>query len=84
MLPCANFLKEKKDCNLYKKIFTILKNVSEEMKLVLNPKTIVIDYEQAAMNAYKFNWPGAEISGFFFHFNQAVLRWAFRDGYKLS
>ena len=54
------------------------------MNLVLNLKTIVTDFEQAAMNAYKFHWSGAEIKGCFFHFNQAVLRWAFRNGFKLS
>ena len=35
------------------------------------------------MNAYKFHWPGVKLKGCFFHFNQAILRWAFRNGYKL-
>ena len=35
------------------------------------------------MNAYKFYWPGAELKGCFFHFNQAILTWAFRNGCKL-
>ena len=82
-LPCAYFLTEKKDCNLYKKLFTTLKNVAEQMDLVLNPKTVVTDFEHAAMNAYKFHWPGAELKGCFFHFNQAILRLAFRNGFKL-
>ena len=54
MLPCAYFLTEKKDCNLYKKIFTALKNAAEQKDYVLNPKTIVTDFELAVMNAYKF------------------------------
>ena len=53
------------------------------MDRVLNPKTILTDLKQAAMNAYKFNWPSVELKGCFFHFNQAILRWAFRNGYKL-
>ena len=44
MLPCAYFLTEMKDCNLYKKILTSLKTAAEQMNLVLNPKTIVTIY----------------------------------------
>ena len=83
MLPCAYYLTQKKDCAIYKAMFTHLKNAAEENGYILNPKTIVVDFELAAINAYKFHWPGAEIKGCFFHFTQAVLRWAFRNGYKL-
>ena len=61
-----------------------LKEGIEQMGLVLNPKTIVTDFEQAAINAYKFHWPNAELKGCFFHSNQAILIWAFRNGYKLA
>ena len=80
---CVCFLTEKKDCNLYKKLFTTLKNVAEQMDLVFNPKIVVTHFEQAAMNAYKIDWPDAELKCWFFHFNQAILLWDFRNGFKL-
>ena len=81
MLPCAYYLTQKKDCVLYKKMFTQLKIAADEQGYILNPK--IIDFELAAINAFKFHWPGAELKGCFFHYTQAVLRWAFRNGYKL-
>ena len=55
-----------------KKIVTALKNTSGQMCFVFNPKTIVTD----------FDCHGAELKGCYFHFDQAILRWAFRCGYK--
>ena len=60
-----------------------MNNAAEQKDYVLNPKTIVTDFELAAMNAYKFHWPGAELKGCFLHYTQSILRWAFRNGYKL-
>lgn len=40
----------------------------------LNPKTIMIDFEKGAINAFKNAFPHTCIKGCFFHFNQSVYR----------
>ena len=46
----------------YNQIFSTLK----ENNPSLNPASIMIDYERAALNALTHNFPNAEIQGFFF------------------
>lgn len=77
------FFTQKRDCSLYKKMFSELKNSAEEIGCLFNPLSIVTDFELSAINAYKFHWPGAELKGCFFHYSQAIIRWAFKNGYKL-
>lgn len=54
----------------YNKIFSTLK----EHNPLLNPASIMIDYERAALNALTQNFPNAEIQGCFFHFGQSIWR----------
>ena len=52
----------------YNKIFSALKQHNPS----LNPASIMIDNEIAALNALTQNFPNAEIQGSFFHFGQAI------------
>ena len=54
----------------YNQIFATLK----EHNPSLNPASIMIDFERAALNALTQNFPNAEIQGCFFHFGQAIWR----------
>ena len=54
----------------YNKIFSTLK----EHNPLLNPASIMIDYERAALNALTQNFPNTEIQGCFFHFVQSIWR----------
>ena len=50
--------------------------VAEIKKLAPNasPKTILIDFEAAAMGAFTHGYPEASVTGCYFHLNQSVLR----------
>ena len=54
----------------YDKVYSALK----QHNLLLNPASIMDDYERAALNALTQNFPIAEIQGCFLHFGQAIWR----------
>lgn len=54
----------------YCRLFEALKSIKPE----LNPDTIMIDFEKAAMNAISKTFPVTKIRGCFFHFTQSVWR----------
>jgi hypothetical protein len=54
----------------YDRLITELKNLMPSAA----PKTILTDFESAAMGAFSHAFPGASITGCYFHLNQSVLR----------
>ena len=44
------------------------------MNIHLNPRVIMVDFEKAAINAFRIHFPNAEIKGCWFHFTQAIHR----------
>ena len=46
----------------------------ELQRLVPNPRTILVDFEQAAMNAFSAACPNANVTGCYFHLCQSVIR----------
>ena len=69
----------------YSRVYALLSDKKEEtyntlffqlkiLKLGLNPSRISIDIEQAAINAFRANFPVAAIDGCFFHFSQNIYR----------
>lgn len=62
-------LPDKKEAT-YNKMFQALKF----LKFDLCPKSFTTDFEKAAMNSIKNEFPSTEIHGCFFHFSQAVWR----------
>jgi transposase-like protein len=54
----------------YCRLFEALKSI----KTGLNPETIMVDFEKAAMNAISKHFPDTKIRSCFFHFTQSVWR----------
>ena len=68
--PCVYFLLPNKTAETYTRMIQILKN----MNLAVNPSKILLDFELAAINSFQSEFPQAQVSGCFFHLNQAVIR----------
>jgi len=71
--------------NVLSSVFALLPNKTEEIYIrlfkkilelrpELNPTSIMLDYEQATINAVKKVLPQTEINGCFFHFCQSIWR----------
>ena len=45
-----------------------------DLKLHLSPHYILTDFEDAAINSFKFHFPSAILKGCFFHFSQCLWR----------
>lgn len=52
--------------------------------MALSPTWAVADFERAFRKALKFHFPSISLKGCFFHFKQAVCRWIFTNGYKVT
>ena len=69
-IPLVFCISKSKTEVVYKEIFsTLTENYS-----MLNPATVMFDYERAAINAFAQVFPISEIKGCFFHFGQAIWR----------
>ena len=64
------FLLQRKTQKQYQQAFRVLR----ELNSLLEPKEIVIDFEKAAISAFKSEFPTATIKGCFSHFAQANWR----------
>lgn len=64
-------------CLLPSKTRATYDRLIEELKILIpnaSPQRILIDFETAAMGAFTHGYPGAAITGCYFHLNQSVLR----------
>ncbi|KRZ48692.1 hypothetical protein T02_10433, partial [Trichinella nativa] len=63
---------------LFRLSFEFLKNsyrpITAELGVVLQPQTVICDFETALIPAVQASFPGVQIQGCYFHFCQAVLR----------
>src|SRR6476469_6756484 len=48
------------------------------------PKTIIVDFERAAINAFSIKFPTATVSGCYFHLTQSVVRKVVEVGLKVQ
>ncbi|XP_037049634.1 uncharacterized protein LOC119083925 [Bradysia coprophila] len=69
-VPCVYVLASGKDFFTYAEIFRKLKELQPRLK----PKTVMVDFEQAAMKAIQQTFPGVEVYGCFFHMCQCIYR----------
>lgn len=69
-VPLVYVLSSKKDAETFGTIFNEIK----KLKPGLNPKHIMIDFEQATMREAGKAFPEAQIHGCFFHFSQCIWR----------
>lgn len=58
----------------YRRLFSLLKTAVNERHSVLTPESWMIDFEVAARNAVKDNFPNTTIRGCFFHYTQCIWR----------
>jgi hypothetical protein len=68
VVPSVNVLLPDKKEDNYCRMFDALKS----LKPNLNPKTILIDYEKAAINAIKTVFPSTKVNGCFFYLSQCM------------
>ena len=70
VFPCVYALLSDKKEETYNTFFLQIKI----LKIGLNPSHISIDFEQAAINAFRATFPVTAIDGCFFHFSQNIYR----------
>ena len=74
--PCCTALMTCKTQEMYEAVFgKILEAVP-----TMNPEVVTSDFEQASRNAVKMVFPNIRVAGCSFHFMQATLRMARRQG----
>ena len=69
-IPLVFCIARNKNEATYDKILTSLKEIDP----TLNPESVMIDFERAAINAIARNFPTAELHGCYFHYGQAIWR----------
>jgi hypothetical protein len=67
-LPSVFVLLPNKTKEIYLRLFKKILELRPE----LNPISLMLDYEQATINAVKKVFPQTEINGCFFHFCQSI------------
>ena len=68
--PCVYFLLPNKTQATYGRMLDMLWQIIPNA----NPHTILVDFETAAQNAFRDNYPNASIKGCLFHLCQSVIR----------
>jgi hypothetical protein len=66
LLPCAFALLTNKTIPTYRCLISELKDGAAKIKLILNPKIVMIDFEQAVINAFLYHFPSITIKLCFF------------------
>ena len=84
VLQVAYILLQKKTYKTYDEVFNQLKQIATKYKLTLNPELVLTDFEKAARKAFRFHFTNVVVKGCFFHYKQAIHRWIFKNGYKVS
>jgi hypothetical protein len=66
--PCAFALSQHRTEYDYKEIFSILKERANEKNILLNPQTVLADFEHASTKAIKFHFTNVQVNGKFILF----------------
>ena len=77
--PCVYFLLPNKTENTYRRMLEILLNFLPNAE----PARILLDFEVAAMNAFRMVFQQASIGGCFFHMTQSIIRKVNDHGLKI-
>lgn len=80
--PSCFILMTHKSQNLYQFVFENLKVISESLKFKLDPKFIMVDFEDALRNALKISFPNIQLGGCYFHFVKALYNRISKLGLK--
>ncbi|XP_022171031.1 uncharacterized protein LOC111034225 [Myzus persicae] len=79
VVPAVYILLPNKKEDTYKRMFLAL----IFLKPQLNPKSMMFDFEKAAMNASKYVFPSINIKGCFFHLTQSIWRHVQSNGLQV-
>ena len=60
--------------DLYYQMILNLKEAAISAGLILNPKVIAVDFEAAAIAAFRLHFPNAKITGCHFHFSSEIYK----------
>ncbi len=75
VVQVATCLMRNKDTGSYRQVIQALKT---GVRIVtghrLRPRTVIVDFELAAMNAFESEFPNISVKGCYFHFNQALWK----------
>ncbi|KRZ15066.1 hypothetical protein T11_8939, partial [Trichinella zimbabwensis] len=75
LVPLVYCLTVRKDLSTYREIFdNLILKAAALAGVVLQPQTVICDFETALIPALQGTFPGVQIQGCYFHFCQAVLR----------
>lgn len=74
VLPLVYALMTKRTSVCYDAVMAALVQIADEHNLVLNPKIIITDFEQAEMKSFVREFTCAESKGCLFHFGQNIYR----------
>jgi hypothetical protein len=74
LFPLVFALLPNKTQRTHTRLFTLLKDTIDERDFVLNPETVMLDFEVAARNAITEVFPMSTLLGCFFHFTQCIWR----------
>jgi hypothetical protein len=69
-MPSVYALLPNKNEDTYRRLFMALNGLREG----LAPRSILVDFEMAAINAARALYPGSDIRGCYFHFQQSLWR----------
>ena len=73
MIPCAFALLTHKTIATYRCLLSELKDNARKIKLSLKPRLVMLDFEQACLNAHVFYFPDIVIKLCIFHFGQNIF-----------
>ncbi|RWS18939.1 uncharacterized protein B4U80_06707, partial [Leptotrombidium deliense] len=74
MIPLAYCLLPNKSATTYKRLLNLLRDWILTLGFTLNPKEMMVDYEQAMIAAIKEVFPSTRIRGCLFHYTQCIYR----------
>ena len=73
-LPLAFCLLPDKSSNIYIKMLEEICHIAVDMHLLFNPQNVMMDFEQAAMQAFLAMFPQVQIKFCLFHVGQSLWR----------
>jgi hypothetical protein len=72
MIPAVWVISKRRRVKNYTQIFHGIKNEAQNLGYVLEPKTIMVDFEREAMIAFQNEFLDVEMKGCIFHFGQSL------------
>ena len=84
MIPCVWALMNRRRKKEYNVVLESVKKAAKKIKIKLSPKTVMMDFEKAAMNSFEEMFPGIIIKLCLFHFTQNIFRNLVNYGFKIA